>query len=287
MFKHTEYESVHYWEVARSYLSGEIYTTGFFLIDGMLVDCGPTNALPMLKSLFADIRPEKVLITHHHEDHTGNAAYFQEHHVILLAHSEAGPALEHVSRTIPFYRNLVWGRPRPAAFETMPAVVTGNTCSLEVIETPGHSHDHVCLYERERGWLFTGDLYLASYLRYLRDDEDIYEIMRSLRKLIELHPKILFCNHRGPVEKGEEALSKKLAFLERLRDQVQQAQEQGIALNTLASQLFKQDRFMRWLSAGQFCTMNLLRALAHPDTGAKLEVDSEREQKHGNTELTE
>lgn len=266
MFKHTEYESVHYWEVARSYLGGEIYTTGFFLIDGMLVDCGPTNALPMLKTLFEDIHPEKVLITHHHEDHTGNASYFQGEHVALLAHSEAAPALEHVSRTIPFYRNLVWGRPRPAAFETMLAVVTGNTCSFEVIQTPGHSHDHVCLYERKKGWLFTGDLYLASYLRYLRDDEDIYEIMRSLRKLIELHPKVLFCNHRGPVEKGEEALSKKLAFLERLRDQVQQSREQGIPLSRLAIQLFKQDRFMRWLSAGQFSTMNLLRALSRPDT---------------------
>lgn len=264
MFKHSEYETVHYWEVARSYLGREIYTTGFFLVDEMLVDCGPTNSLPTLKKLFAEIAPARVLITHHHEDHTGNAAYLRENNAAVFAHPEAASALAQVSRDIPFYRNLVWGRPKPIEFERIPEVVTGKSCALEVIHTPGHSHDHVCLFDRKKQWLFTGDLYLASYLRYLRDDEDIYEIMNSLRKLIALRPKVLFCNHRGPIENAEEALSKKLAFVERLRDQVQDAVRKGISLNRLAAQLFKQDRFMRWFSAGQFSTMNLLRALSHP-----------------------
>lgn len=263
MFEHSEYESVHYWEVARSYLGKEIYTTGFFYVDGMLVDCGPTNSISVLAPLFADIKPERVLITHHHEDHTGNAAFLQKR-TILFAHPEASAALMKVSRDIPFYRNLAWGRPSPADFEPMPEVVVGKECGLEVVHTPGHSSDHVCLFDRKKRWLFTGDLYLASYLRYLRDDEDIFEIMKSLRTLIELRPRVLFCNHRGPIENGEEALSKKLAFVERLHEQVRAAVEKGLPLDKLAAQLFKQDRYMRWLSAGQFSTMNLLRALARP-----------------------
>jgi glyoxylase-like metal-dependent hydrolase (beta-lactamase superfamily II) len=85
--------------------------------------------------------------------------------------------------------------------------------SFEVVPTPGHSEDHLCLFERKNRWLFTGDLYLASYLRYLRDDENIYEIMNSLRKLIDLHPALLFCNHRGFIADGEKQLAKKLSFL--------------------------------------------------------------------------
>ena len=264
MFKHHEFESVHYWEVARSYLGGEIYTTGFFLVDRTLIDCGPPNALPILKPLFTQMSPEKILMTHHHEDHTGNAAFFRQRNVEMLAHADAASALEQVSREIPFYRRLVWGRPKPATFSVMPSFVEGPAYSLEVIETPGHSQDHLCFFERKKGWLFTGDLYLASYLRYLRDDEDIFAIMSSLRRMIDLHPRILFCNHRGPVEQGEAALAKKLGFLEKLRDEVLKAVDRGVPLGELAGRLFKRDLFFRWISAGEFSTMNLLQALSRP-----------------------
>lgn len=266
MFEHHTYGPIHYWEVARSYLGTQLYTTGFYLVDGFLVDCGPTNILESLKPLFRSLPVEKVLITHHHEDHTGNASYFSHDlKIALLAHPKAGAALEYVSRHIPFYRKMVWGRPKGVAFAEIPRVIEGKTVTLEVIETPGHSEDHLCLFERKNGWVFTGDLYLASYLRYLRDDEDVFEIMNSLRKLMALHPKVLFCNHRGPVENAEEALGKKLAFLERLRDQVQEANQRGIPLERLAAQNFKKDRFFQWFSAGEFSTMNLLRALARPN----------------------
>ena len=39
---------------------------------------------------------------------------------------------------------------------------------FRVIHTPGHSADHIALYEPNRRWLFSGDLYLAPRLRYLR-----------------------------------------------------------------------------------------------------------------------
>lgn len=32
--------------------------------------------------------------------------------------------------------------------------------------------DHVCLFEPEQGWLFSGDLFIHERVRYLRNDED-------------------------------------------------------------------------------------------------------------------
>src|SRR5207247_1893328 len=59
---------------------------------------------------------------------------------------------------------------------------------FRVIHTPGHATDHVALFEPERGWLFSGDLYLAPRLRYLRADEDVYAMMNSLRRVLALEP---------------------------------------------------------------------------------------------------
>lgn len=263
MLQHDTYGPVHYWEVARSYLGKQLYTTGFFYLDGVLIDCGPANTLPRLKPLFSDLTIDRVLITHHHEDHSGNAFHLNRSRGIsIFAHPDAPASLEDVSRNIPFYRNLIWGRPQSVVMENIPLFVETNARTLEVIHTPGHSEDHLCFWDGSNSWLFTGDLYLASYLRYLREDEDIFEIMRSLRKLIDLRPKVLFCNHRGPIENGEQALSKKLSFLERMRDEVQTAVEKGIPLNRVAAQLLKKDLFFRFFSAGEFSTMNLLRAFA-------------------------
>ena len=60
------------------------------------------------------------------------------------------------------YRRLAWGRrPRLEAGALGPGLRT-RELRFDVLETPGHSPDHVCLWEPERGWLFTGDLFLAE-----------------------------------------------------------------------------------------------------------------------------
>jgi glyoxylase-like metal-dependent hydrolase (beta-lactamase superfamily II) len=70
----------------------------------------------------------------------------------------------------------------------------------------GAQPDHVCFFERERGWLFTGDLFLAERLRYLREDEDLEALIAPWTASARCPAKRVFCAHRGEVRDGPAAL---------------------------------------------------------------------------------
>lgn len=269
MLQHFEHEGVHFWKVARSYFGWTVYTTGFYLVDDVLIDCGPPNAHHLLAELFRQLPSRRLLITHHHEDHTGNAAYLARDLGYSVAGHSAGPGkLRQISNGIPFYRKMVWGIPEALPYESVVPAEESAKHQLRSIETRGHSPDHLCFYVPEQGWLFTGDLYLSGYLRYLRRDEDIYELMRSLRRLMQLKPRVIFCNHRGPVTDGEAALGKKLSYLEMLRDRVMDGIAGGMTHQDLARSLMKRDFFFSRFSGGEFSSLNLIRALAQGETSA-------------------
>jgi len=63
-----------FFRMARRLLGWPAYWTGAYLVDGLLVDCGPpATARAFVEALAA--RPvEALVVTHHHEDHMGAAA---------------------------------------------------------------------------------------------------------------------------------------------------------------------------------------------------------------------
>jgi glyoxylase-like metal-dependent hydrolase (beta-lactamase superfamily II) len=61
-----------------------------------------------------------------------------------------------------------------------------------VIPTPGHSPDHICLFEAQQGWLFSGDAYIGGKDRALRAGYDIHGIIASLKRLSELPVTTIF-----------------------------------------------------------------------------------------------
>jgi glyoxylase-like metal-dependent hydrolase (beta-lactamase superfamily II) len=61
-----------------------------------------------------------------------------------------------------------------------------------VLYTPGHSLDHLCLYEPRQGWLFSGDLFVGGRDRALRSGCDIWQIIASLKAIAALPVVCLF-----------------------------------------------------------------------------------------------
>src|SRR5256886_4996539 len=108
--------------------------------------------------------------------------------------------------------------------------------------------------------LFSGDLYLAPRLRYLRADEDVYAMMDSLRRVLALEPRVLFCQHRGRVEQGAARLRDKLDFLVELGERIHELHGRGWSDAAIARALPGSDLLWRVWTGGDFSKRNFVRA---------------------------
>lgn len=68
---------------------------------------------------------------------------------------------------------------------------------IEVIHTAGHSPGHLCFWEQERGYLFTGDLIYKGTLFAYYPSTDPKAYLRSLETIAALHAERLFPAHHS------------------------------------------------------------------------------------------
>ncbi len=235
-------------------------TCTLYRLGDVLIDTGPPNQWRWVERFIAEKNLRRVLLTHHHEDHAGNGARIQQQfHVDVVAHEKARPYLQkgfHVH----LYRQVIWGRPGRFAPAPVEEELHVNDVRIRPVYAPGHSDDMICFYLPDRGWLFTGDLYIAGRLKYMRRDEDPLLQMQSLREVLQLDFQTLFCAHRGVVENGRQALQEKLAFLEELQEQVQHLASQGLSLGEITRRLLGREDFLSWATLFHFSKRNLIRA---------------------------
>lgn len=225
------------------------------------IDAGPPNQWAKVRD-FADERPPKlVLLTHHHEDHSGNSGYLKELYGCRVLAPEIGRGLLRDGFPIQFYRRAAWGVPPRVETEPLPAVVEDEAgLRWQAIPAPGHADDMVCLYEASRGWLFSADLYVASKVRYARPEDRLTLEIGSLRRALSLPFEHLFCSHRGPVANGREALRKKLDYLVSLRAQTLELWNAGLSKAEIQRRLLGPEDGVGMASGFHFCKANLIEA---------------------------
>ena len=69
-------------------------------------------------------------------------------------------------------RRFTWGQNRPA--ELIPLdlsqKIETDSFSFDIINTPRHAIDQISLFEKGRGWLFSGDIFIHDYVKsFMRD----------------------------------------------------------------------------------------------------------------------
>lgn len=265
MIRSFQYGEVRYFQMARAVFGRALYWTGVYWVDGLLVDSGPPNLAHEVTRLCQELAVRQCITTHHHEDHAGNHWLLHNRlHITPLAHARGLARIAQPETRIELYRRTAWGVPPPAPAEAAGEWLETPNFRLQVLHTPGHAEDHIALYEPNRQWLFSGDLYLAPKLKYLRADEDIYALLDSLRHVIALEPKLLFCQHRGRVENATAMLRLKLDFLVELGERIRDLHRQGLNEGEIARALPWGDRFWRLWTRGHFSKRNFVRAFLHP-----------------------
>lgn len=155
-------------------------------------------------------RPVAAVATHVHWDHIGGHRFFPE----FYAHGEElGWLRGEFPLSMETVREMVVDRcDLPQGFDVKdyelfqgePArvlrdgdVIELGGRSLEVLHTPGHSPGSMCFWEKERGYLFTGDLVYKDVLFAYYPSTDPVAYLASLERVAALPVERVFPGHHS------------------------------------------------------------------------------------------
>ncbi len=264
MLKSSTYESVTRFDLARTLAGRGRYWTTAYLLDGLLIDSGCAYTARELVKVLEDTAVTRIVNTHTHEDHIGANGRLQRQRANLeiLAHPLAIPLLADPRGQQPLhpYRRLFWGWPEPSYGHPLPdeSWIETEHFRFQVLYTPGHSPDHICLYAPEQGWLFTGDLFVGGRERALRDGYDIWQIIASLKRIAAFPSTMIFPGSARIRENPKKELESKIEYLEELGNKVLELHHKGWDVEAIVGALCGKPMFIEIVTLGNFARRHLV-----------------------------
>lgn len=233
-----------------------------FLTDGVLIDTGAKSLEKEFKPFFNELESEidQVRITHHHEDHTGGAAYLQQlgkpiyMHALFLEECQS-------NANYPLYRKLFWGKREPFKAEPMKSTFTSPGAEWETIHTPGHAQDHLSFLNKETGQLFTGDLYCRERTLVVLRDESIPTQINSLQRVLTYDFDDMFCSHAGYLQNGRDHLNRKLEYLLELQSKILELHNKGLQPKQINKILFTKKYPIIRFSMGEWDSLHMVTSV--------------------------
>ena len=232
------------------------YTVSAYVLRGVLIDSGFARVERELLAAMGELVPRGAVITHRHEDHSGNAAALATLRMPLLMHPECDAALRSVP-PIRLYRSLVWGTATRLASTTE----SFDPAPLEIIETPGHTSDHVVVWDAERSIVASGDLFLGVKVRVAHEHERPRQLVSSLKRVLALEPKTLLDAHRGPLDNASALLRAKIDWMEETIGEIETLAGKGAGEREIQRLLLGREDFVGYVSRGEYSKLGLVRAV--------------------------
>lgn len=241
--------------------------------------CGTQVLDDVVSGVFGAVTKTSAFISHFHDDHAGNIPYAQSQGFDAIFHGARAPFDEKVMQT--FVRLTGWdsipqtkGRAALEAPETIVAALWDNNVLpgyegmvldaadeirvgkriFVVVKTPGHSPDHVSLWEPERGILFGGDHLLdfgPGIIQFAPEDHLITRYLASLDELETLDVRAVLPAHNDPYlgsDAVKDLLKTTRSFIEKSlakRLRLVQEYQRASALEIMCDQKGADDFFAR------------------------------------------
>lgn len=232
-----------------------------YFADGLLIDTGASN---ILKKIIPFLKNEKVYfaaLTHIHEDHSGASAWIKDNLKIPVYLHKNSINEASLKSDIPLYRRIVWGNREAFKADPIPEFIETENCRFDVIYSPGHHKNHVVFHEKNRGWLFTGDLFVSRRQVVAFKDENIHDAIESITKILRLDFDKIFCGHSGVHIDGREKLKSKLDFYLELQWKVKSFKEHGLSYIEIDKRLFPKKGLWYFVSRGEWSSINLVKTV--------------------------
>ena len=258
-----DFNGIKGYEMGWSIAGPPMMTVYFYVVDHIMVDTGQSHMGKEALEIAKAQKVEQILLTHHHEDHSGNAALIKnELGVGVSGHPKTVSKMSKPYKILP-YQHIMWGTTTPLDMEETPTEIETNGETLVPVHSPGHSKDHLVYHIPEKGVLFSGDLYLADRIKFFRVDEDVASQIESIKLLLSLDFDMLLCCHHPKTKQGKSHLKRKLEFLEEFFGGIKGLWEKGIQdSKTIFKELqLKEDYFTKYFCFGNVSMINGVRSV--------------------------
>ena len=215
---------------------------GAWVVDGVVIDPGPTSCLPTLLDGLDGERPRALLLTHIHLDHAGASGSLVERwpDLEVYVHELGARHMAHPERLMKSARMLYgedmdrrWGEMVPVPSDNLRVLHGGEKLfggAFEVAYTPGHASHHVSYLHD--GTAFVGDtggVRIASSSLTIPPspppDIDVELWHESIERIAAWKPRRLVQTHFGASDDPEAQLAELSA---RLDDWAARAREQDL-----------------------------------------------------------
>jgi glyoxylase-like metal-dependent hydrolase (beta-lactamase superfamily II)/predicted DCC family thiol-disulfide oxidoreductase YuxK len=270
-------------------LFGELFAAVIY--DGVIIDPGSTKMRASLARQLKKVPAgafKSIVATHAHEEHIGNLNWLAEKTGAPIYVSAMTAEFLRPPAKLPWIRNAVIGQP-PALeepFHVLRETLATNSGELMVISTPGHSDDHIALYDPKEKLLLAGDAFMGTYFATPNPDVISRVWLATLERLAALDIEILVEGHghihtmRGDIpdipgivirEHPSAAIAEKLEYMRWLRERIDDGIAEGLSVRAVeascfpwtrksAWENFANDELIRVLSMGHFSRTELIRS---------------------------
>lgn len=166
------------------------------------------STIKMLKMGMGDVK--KVINTHAHFDHIGGNGYFLNADIAV---HEADAEVVEKGDQEKSWADYFDGKlsPKPVKFRLKEGdKIEAGELELEVIHTPGHTPGSICLYDRNKKILFSGDTIFSDGVgRTDTPGGNEEDLVKSIEKIMGLQINTLLPGHGDWIKENAGAVMKK------------------------------------------------------------------------------